>query len=686
MISRAVMKYLRVDVPVTSAVDDRLERGALIDRLVDILVEGRGESRRATRVVAGLTGTWGAGKSSVMGRLRQRLASMANVIVVDFNPWVVGHTEENLRSFLDTLGAAIRATCIDDGNDLANAFYNYREALEPTLKDISPMTSKFFGVLPKRRARSLIETRAKLEQKLESIHAAVVILIDELDRVDDSDVREMARSVKAIGDLPNISYLIAFDRARVESALGLHGSDYIKKIVQFTISLRPLMDYEARALLVEQLEDRGYKPDLGDTDLFEELMVSILPTLKSPRDIKWIVGGFSAIEPTIRGEVNSVDLFAYALLSAQAPSFRDFLEYNSEYVVNDPISVGEYMRRSKGSRAEVFGQVYDALASTQLNPVIEFLFPVVSEKRRDTERFGRLQDRNNLMTALYLGDPPFRLSKKQILEFWGGPTSDKLKSLEDKGVLEDLILQIASAVEGPKPKADRAAWKSIVTFLGARETILNGTMADLVHVATSAIIQIAQKDPARAERIFVALRTAKDLVIAPSLVRYHMFAHGLIKGQAPRGGPVMFDKTVTMKILIDEVTRYRTALSKRSWMAKGASVDFFFAMEQSNQFKDKRAKFSAQLHSKAAAILFAAIMTPSTSGYEPGVLLKFLDPSILLPHLKMMMPPEDAREARSLELLSTRLEGDEKASLEPKSEKERVDEEERGISRRSESE
>ena len=63
------MSPLHIDIPATSPADDRLDRAGLIDRLIDLLVEGKGENRRSTRVVAELTGSWGAGKSSIMGRL-----------------------------------------------------------------------------------------------------------------------------------------------------------------------------------------------------------------------------------------------------------------------------------------------------------------------------------------------------------------------------------------------------------------------------------------------------------------------------------------------------------------------------------------------------------------------------------------------------------------------------------------
>ncbi|MGK3151703.1 P-loop NTPase fold protein, partial [Staphylococcus shinii] len=69
------------------------------------------------------------------------------------------------------------------------------------------------------------EERRKLEKKLADAKIAVVVLIDELDRVEDDEVRAVAQLVKAIGDIKGISYLVAYDPERVADALGRGSGD-----------------------------------------------------------------------------------------------------------------------------------------------------------------------------------------------------------------------------------------------------------------------------------------------------------------------------------------------------------------------------------------------------------------------------------------------------------------------------
>jgi predicted KAP-like P-loop ATPase len=102
----------------------------------------------------------------------------------------------------------------------------------------------------------------------------VVVLIDELDRVEDEEVRAVARLVKAVGDIRGISHLVAYDPKRVVDALGRgvgeersrSGEAYLEKLVQLVVPMRPLLDYEILALLRRTLEAQGHVVLSNDDD------------------------------------------------------------------------------------------------------------------------------------------------------------------------------------------------------------------------------------------------------------------------------------------------------------------------------------------------------------------------------------------------------------------------------------
>ena len=119
----------RVDVPASRSADDALDRGALVTRLTELLVEGDGAKRRASRLVVGLSGAWGSGKSSIMGQVAEKLASMSNVLVVQFNPWVFADQSNLIQAFFDEMRAQIGRSNNEKAKDLLTSLDNYRDPI-----------------------------------------------------------------------------------------------------------------------------------------------------------------------------------------------------------------------------------------------------------------------------------------------------------------------------------------------------------------------------------------------------------------------------------------------------------------------------------------------------------------------------------------------------------------------------
>ena len=102
----------------------------------------------------------------------------------------------------------------------------YGEMLSPALNLYLPflgtavggaMKAAGKGVSP---SRSPSDMRKAVEKVLAELDRPVVVLVDELDRVEDAEVRTVAQLVRAVLDFPNVSYVLAYDPKRVSEALG----------------------------------------------------------------------------------------------------------------------------------------------------------------------------------------------------------------------------------------------------------------------------------------------------------------------------------------------------------------------------------------------------------------------------------------------------------------------------------
>lgn len=93
-----------------------------------------------------------------------------------------------------------------------------------------------------KKKANLDSTKKALEKALKEVKKKIVIVIDDIDRLTNTQIRDIFQLVKSVGELPYIIYVLAMDREIVERALTeVHqtdGSRYLEKIIQNITTLR----------------------------------------------------------------------------------------------------------------------------------------------------------------------------------------------------------------------------------------------------------------------------------------------------------------------------------------------------------------------------------------------------------------------------------------------------------------
>ena len=88
---------------------------------------------------------------------------------------------------------------------------------------------------------SLQKQRAEIEKGLEELNRRIIIVIDDIDRLDIDETKLIFRLVKLTSNFPNTVFLLAYDRVKVGERMnegdtsrqdGIKGEEYLKKIIQ----------------------------------------------------------------------------------------------------------------------------------------------------------------------------------------------------------------------------------------------------------------------------------------------------------------------------------------------------------------------------------------------------------------------------------------------------------------------
>jgi predicted KAP-like P-loop ATPase len=297
--------------PIDTAAEDKLQRDGFIRRLSDALIS---PARKATGVIIGITGPWGSGKSSILNLLAQRVGeTRPETIVVRFDPWLISGRNDLISEFIAELVAELQQKA--DGK---RRFKSAIEKLVDYGQTLSPLATlvPFAGTAVKEtlklakdrigREKGLHEQRRELVAALAEVDVPIVVLIDELDRIEDEEIRIVAQLVRSVADFPGLSYVLAYDAERVIRALAGRDTDlergraYLEKIVQLQFPLPVLLDNELWALIEADLDglcDEGLIPgERISIERYVGLRALLVPRLiATPRDVKRLTGTFSTL-------------------------------------------------------------------------------------------------------------------------------------------------------------------------------------------------------------------------------------------------------------------------------------------------------------------------------------------------------------------------------------------------------
>lgn len=244
-------KPIPVDSAITKHNQDLLGRGNFVDGIVATLQR----LKPSDGVVVALYGPWGAGKTSVLNLVRERLKVKSDttpiVNVMDFNPWLIADNTALVHLFLDNLGEFLGQT---NGRRwrmrVRRLLRQYAGLVQPlaTVPKLGWVAAIVATVSRLRRDQPVEDIRDKLIKKLENHQGRLVVILDDLDRLQPDELLATFRLVRLVANFPNVIYLLAFDDAQVARTLDealsprsppqeASGRRYLEKIVQYVFTL-----------------------------------------------------------------------------------------------------------------------------------------------------------------------------------------------------------------------------------------------------------------------------------------------------------------------------------------------------------------------------------------------------------------------------------------------------------------
>lgn len=339
--------------------------------------------------VIGVLGAWGSGKTSFINLARNEL-NKENITVLDFNPWMFSGTEQLMQSFFSELSAQLRLR--PDLSEIGEAIGTYGDIFAGMgwIPLVGPWierghkASEVISKVLQGHKEGVGTQRNKIEDVLIKLDKRIIVVVDDIDRLSTTEIRDIFKLVRLTANFPNIIYVVAFDRIRVENALneeGINGRDYLEKILQVAIDIPPIpFQILSTQILtavdnaIQNIEKVGPFNNHTWPDIFVEI---IRPLIRTMRDVRRYAVNIHGTIDSLGGEVALTDVLALEAIRIFMPDVFKLLHSSIDALTTTDDHIFGYSRKTESPLKAKIEKliVVSGDNSYIINDMIRRLFP-----------------------------------------------------------------------------------------------------------------------------------------------------------------------------------------------------------------------------------------------------------------------------------------------------------------------
>ena len=305
-------------------------------------------------LVIGLFGKWGTGKTSIINMAINEINKLAvnhdnKPMIMKFSPWNYSDRDNLISLFFRSLKNKIN---IQDNDELkkkvGKALSDYSGAFDAL--SLVPVVGSAVAAVLKTLAQTqgdnllqsadLDETRIILEEALIEANKKIIIIIDDIDRLTNSQIRDVFQLVKQVADFPNVIYVLAMDREVVRSALtevhNIDGNEYLEKIIQVPFELPELRKSKLHNIFfnkLEQILDNLPSEVVWDKNYWNKVFRNCIePYINTLRDVNRVINTFQFKYATLYQETSFEDMIGITTLEVLEPKLYKWIASNKDAV------------------------------------------------------------------------------------------------------------------------------------------------------------------------------------------------------------------------------------------------------------------------------------------------------------------------------------------------------------------
>ena len=399
----------------------------------------------------GIVGKWGSGKTSFINMVLENFEENDDYIIIKFNPWNISSRKQLISDFFLQLSNNIEKKGSNEiigavGKSLGtlSKFFKPLGFIPPlsvlsTIGDITEKASEFINEYVESEKEDLKSLKDNINNKLTNLNKKIIIVIDDIDRLCDEEIREIFQLVKSIADFKNTIYILSYDREIVTKALDKtqqgKGEEYLEKIVQVPLVLPYISKNDLDKIFINRLNIIINIPDEEyDNSYFSEIYYNgVAENFENLRDIERYMNVFSLGINLAREELNINDYIVITLIKVFEPDLYEYIKNNKEYFSGTKFD--EFLNKDKKEILTELERIYKKLKKLEkrkIKRLMEVVFPKLEVTTYDEGFIDIWGKTRRIATPVYfesyfrLDFPEDEIKKSEIKKFREFSTEEDL--------------------------------------------------------------------------------------------------------------------------------------------------------------------------------------------------------------------------------------------------------------------
>jgi hypothetical protein len=398
---------IRGDGPVKTSKEDLLNRAKLVETIADQLRR----INSSEGFVVGIIGPWGSGKTSLINLVLEELRKTSAYTVLEFNPWMFSGADQLVERFFSELAGQLGEKPKKRLKSVAEGFAKYGRLVSP-LRYV-PMAEPWVTIISKvpevaglakdflgdEEDSGITKQRRELQDELAKLKQPILVIVDDIDRLTPPEIRDIFKLVRLTANFPQIIYLVAFDRKRVEAALsekGLSGRDYLEKIIQLPIDIPTVPASALHLQIISELNSvLGDAANIESPQQFTSrrwdsaYQKVIRPLIRNVRDLRRYGAALPGTLQNLEGKVSLIDVLTLESVRIFRPDVFAAIAVNHDALcyAKEEFWDRDLKREKRQQQIETFLQS-DKSPESITRDLLEVLFPVAVDRQAGQDASG----------------------------------------------------------------------------------------------------------------------------------------------------------------------------------------------------------------------------------------------------------------------------------------------------------